>query len=235
MTTGYLWETARHFSQIVLLIETLQHRLSGRDAFVAGNMFLYFSIERGRPAKAVGPDVFVALDVPSVRERERKSWLVWKEHKVPDVVIELLSDSTAAYDRTDKKFLYQDEMQVPEYFYADPFSDEIAGFELIDGQYRQIVPDAQGRLVSKKLGLALGLWYGTYSELASDWWRFYTLDGEAIPTPAEAERGEREAAQQQAEQAQQQAEQAQQHAAELEALLARYKAQFGDIGEASPS
>jgi Uma2 family endonuclease len=38
----------------------------------------------------------VVLDVP---RRERKSWVVWEEEKAPDVVIELLSESTAKKDK----------------------------------------------------------------------------------------------------------------------------------------
>lgn len=32
-----------------------------------------------------------------------KSWVVWQEGKAPDLVIELLSDSTASYDKNQKK------------------------------------------------------------------------------------------------------------------------------------
>jgi Uma2 family endonuclease len=33
----------------------------------------------------------------------RKSWVVWQEGKVPNIVIELLSDTTANHDKSDKK------------------------------------------------------------------------------------------------------------------------------------
>jgi len=39
-----------------------------------------------------GPDVQVVLDVP---KGIRDNWIVWKEGKDPDVVIELLSKNTA--------------------------------------------------------------------------------------------------------------------------------------------
>jgi Uma2 family endonuclease len=94
---GEPMETGRHRMQMELLITALQPWLSRRgDAYVAGNMFVYFSPLQVRNYDFKGPDVFVALDVDP---RERKSWVVWEEGKGPDVVIELLSASTAEYDK----------------------------------------------------------------------------------------------------------------------------------------
>lgn len=50
-----------------------------------------------------GSDMFVVLDVP---RKERKSWVLWEEEKAPDVVIELLSESTAQKDKEEKKLIY---------------------------------------------------------------------------------------------------------------------------------
>jgi Uma2 family endonuclease len=55
----------------------------------------------------------------------------WEEEKTPDVVIELLSDSTAEADKGEKKLISQNRMRVPEYFWYDPFnSEDRAGFRL---------------------------------------------------------------------------------------------------------
>jgi hypothetical protein len=180
-------------------------------------MFVYFSLEQVRNQDFRGPDFFAVLDVP---KRERKSWVVWQEGKGPDVVIELLLESTAAVDKGEKKQVYQDCLQVPEYFWFDPFSAEWAGFALRHGVYEPIAEDAQGRLCSKKLELALVRWDGSYHEVEARWLRWATLAGELLPTPQEALAHE-----------QRQAEAAQQRAAELEALLARYRARFGEDPE----
>lgn len=66
------------------------------------------------------------------------------------MVIELLSDSTAAQDKGEKKAIYQDRLRVPEYFWFDLFSGEWAGFSLRCGEYQAIAEDVQGR---KVLGL----------------------------------------------------------------------------------
>ena len=97
-------------------------------------------------------DYFVVLDV---EHRARKSWVVWQEGKGPDVVIEFLSETTTEIDRTVKKQVYQDEVRVPEYFWYDLETGELAGFALREGGYEPILPDEAGRLPSRRLGLTL--------------------------------------------------------------------------------
>jgi hypothetical protein len=150
--------------------------------------------------------------------REHKSWVVWQEGKGPDVVIELLSERTAALDKGEKKQIYQECLRVPEYFWFDPFSAEWAGFALQEGVYQPLVPDAQERLVSQRVGLALVRWEGAYQGVSARWLRWATLEGPLLPTGSEL-----------AERAQQQATAAQAQATELETLLARYRERFGEL------
>jgi Uma2 family endonuclease len=229
---GMPMESQRHVLQMQLLIDPLRLFWAERqDIFVGGNMFIYFSLDQVRQQDFRGPDVFVVRDVP---KRERKSWVVWQEGKGPDVVIELLSASTAARDKGEKKAVYQNCLRVPEYFWFDPFSGEWAGFALHEGVYEAIAVDAQDRLISQQLGLALVRWQGLYQEISARWLRWATLEGALLPTPQEAaEQAQRQAAeaQRQAAEAQRQASGAQHRAAALEALLARYRERFGDIAE----
>lgn len=97
---GVPMETPRHKFQLDLLMDGLWFWLEGRsDGYVGGNMFMYYSMEQVRNQDFKGPDFFVVLGVP---KRERRSWVVWEEGKAPDVVIELLSKSTAKQDKTAK-------------------------------------------------------------------------------------------------------------------------------------
>ncbi len=107
------------------------------------------------------------------------------------MIIEILSDSTAATDRGKKKELYQDTFRTPDYFWFDPKSLEFAGFHLIDGKYHPIQPTQQGWLWSQQLELYLGIHEKTL--------RFFTAEGELVPTEAEYERQQKELAQQRAE------------------------------------
>ncbi|CCI27539.1 conserved hypothetical protein [Microcystis aeruginosa PCC 9809] len=109
----------------------------------------------------------------------RRSWVVWREEgKYPNLIIEILSDSTAKVDREEKKQIYQDIFRTPDYFWFDPESREFQGFTLISGQYQPIAPNPQGWLWSQQLGLYLGL--------SANKLRYFTPEGELVPTPAEA-------------------------------------------------
>ena len=223
---GMPMETQRHVMQLQLLMDPLRVLWEGRqDVYVGGNMFVYFSLEQVRNKDFRGPDFFVALDVS---KRERKSWVVWAEGKGPDVVIELLSDSTAAQDKGEKKDVYQNCLRVPEYFWFDPFSAEWAGFMLHHGRYEAIPEDSQGRLVSQTLGLALVRWEGVYHEVEARWLRWATLAGVLLPTPQEiAAEAQRYAAemQRQATEAQCHAAEAQHQAAEMQRQAAEMQRQ----------
>lgn len=182
-------ESERHRLQMNLLIESLRlHWVDRQDFFVGGNMFVYYSLEQTRGKSFRGPDVFVALGVE--KERERKSWVVWEEAKAPDVIIELLSPRTATADRTSKKEIYQNALRVPEYYWFDPLSGELAGFALRQGRYEPIAPDDQNRLVSDALQLALTVHTGNYQDHGGQWLRWQTLGGQTLL--AGEERAERE-------------------------------------------
>jgi hypothetical protein len=136
------------------------------------------------------------------------------------VVIELLSENTVGIDKGEKKRVYQDQLKVTEYFWYDPFTEELAGFQLQGGVYVPIEPDVEGGLVSKRLGLKLVKWEGKYAGVDAVWLRWATREGELLPTEEEL-----------AEQAEQLARQQKQRVDELEALLARYRERFGEVPE----
>src|SRR6187402_3398992 len=94
-------ETAFHHAQGHVLIDSLGLAWKERsDFYVAGNMFVYFSEHQVKRNDFRGPDVFVVL---GTERKPRKSWVVWEEGgKLPDVVIEVTSDTTRAVDRGDK-------------------------------------------------------------------------------------------------------------------------------------
>jgi Uma2 family endonuclease len=200
---GIPMETPRHKFQMEMLIDTLFPWISQRpDGFVNGNMFVYYSPEQVKNEDFRGPDLFVVLGVPKT---ERLSWVVWEEGKQPDLVIELLSESTKVKDKNQKKLIYQNSLCVPEYFWFDPFNaEDWAGFYLNGEVYQQISPNSQNQLVSRALGLALVRWEGFYREINATWLRWSTLDGELLPTSQEFIQQEK----QQVEQEKQRAEQA---------------------------
>jgi Uma2 family endonuclease len=181
---GVPMETQRHKMQMDLLLETLYPWLAARDnGYIGGNMFVYYSSSQLKNQDFKGPDFFAVLDVPKA---ERKSWVLWEEGKSPDVVIELLSKSTAEQDKNGKKLVYQDQMRVPEYFWCDPFDPaDWRGFRLVGGVYQDMELDVDNRYISEKLGLALVRWSGDYNDVEAVWLRWETLAGVLMPTKSE--------------------------------------------------
>lgn len=185
---GIPMETQRHKLQMDILIDTLQPWLANRpDGYVGGNMFVYFSQAQVRDRDFRGPDFFAVVGVP---KGERKSWVVWQEGKQPNVVIELLSESTANVDKTEKKEIYQNKLKVPEYFWYDPFKpQDFAGFKLDNNNvYQPLKPNATGNFFSQELGLSLVRWQGVYRDVSAVWLRWATIDGVLLPTEGEIAR-----------------------------------------------
>lgn len=236
-------ETHWHVNQISLFTELVEQAMTERgrnDYFVGGNMFVYYSYEQAHAIAADindrrhyrGPDIFY---VGGVEARSgQKCWVVWEEGRYPEVIVELLSPSTARTDRTVKKDLYARVFRTPEYFLQDPYQGKLEGFRLTGAVYQPIAPNAKGRLWSERLGLELGLWHGIYRRDENTWVRLFDRDGRLVPTSderAEAERQSAEAERQLAEVASQRAEVASQ-LAEAERQRAEAESQRADAAEA---
>ncbi|MGF1538713.1 MAG: Uma2 family endonuclease [Elainellaceae cyanobacterium] len=176
-------ESSLHLDQILLLLSCLNFFWKDRsNYFAAGNLTVYFSPNQRKSEDFRGPDFFVVL---GAEKRPRKSWVVWEEDgKYPNVIVELLSDSTAKTDRGLKKEIYQDIFRTLDYFWFDPSSLEFEGFHLVEGRYEPIEPDEQGRRWSHQLALFLGVYDGQL--------RFFMPDGALVPTPEEALEMERQ-------------------------------------------
>lgn len=95
----------------------------------------------------------------------------------PDLIIELLSDSTAQTDKHLKKELYQNRFRTPEYFWFSPETLEFEGFRWVNQRYEPIAPNPAGWRWSGALGLFLGVQDGLL--------RYFRATGELVLTPAE--------------------------------------------------
>ena len=169
-------ETELHLRQIILLFKCLEWLWRDRkDFYAAGNLTIYYSQNKRKTENFRGPDFFVVLDT---ERKVRKSWVVWEEDgKYPNVIVEILSESTANTDKEAKKKLYQNTFRTPDYFWFDPYTLEFAGFLLVGGKYQPIEPNEQGYLWSQQLELYLGIHEGLL--------RYFTAEGTLVPTPEE--------------------------------------------------
>jgi Uma2 family endonuclease len=212
-------ESDWHTRELPLLRHLLRQAMAdqGRTDFFAGaNIFVYYSVEQARevaeemakglPWRAFrGPDVFWVGDVDPRPERE--AWIAWEEDgRLPDVVFEMLSRSTAKKDRTEKRDLYARVFGTAEYFLYEPKRRKLEGLRLAGRFYQPIEPDESGRLWSEQLGASVGLWHGEVEGKQDDWVRLFRPDGSLIPTEAEAKHQRAEAEHQRAEAEHQRAE-----------------------------
>jgi Uma2 family endonuclease len=171
---GEPMETSRHREQMNLLIDSLKaYWKKSRRYYVGGNMFLHFRLNALK--KFRGPDFFLVTDVD---DRERKSWVVWQEGmRFPDVIIELLSDSTRKTDKSEKKELYEQVFRTSEYYIYDPFSQEFTGYRLSGGRYKTVKPDKENKIYSP----GAELWLAVRDERL----RWMTVDGYILPSDEE--------------------------------------------------
>lgn len=188
---GEPMESPWHRDNMMLLLDSINtHWRDRTDFYAGGNMFVYFSTERVFGRDFRGPDFFVVKGVE--RHRPRVSWVVWDEGgKRPDLIVELLSPTTAGIDRGVKKVLYESVFRTHEYFTYDPLADRLDGWRLATGAgYEPIAPDGAGRVWSRQLDLALGTWDGTYNHTQARWLRMFDAAGTVVPTGQETVEGE---------------------------------------------
>ena len=170
-------ESSLHYMQLLLLVTCLEWAWRERDDFFVGaNLTIYFSRQQLKKHDFRGPDLFL---VKNTTRLPRKSWVVWEEDgRYPDLIIELLSDSTADNDRNLKRDLYAERFHTPEYFYFSPDTLEFAGLRLNINKYEPITPNTEGWLWSEVLGFFLGIHEGQL--------RYFSIEGSLMLSPQEA-------------------------------------------------
>jgi Uma2 family endonuclease len=201
-------ESNRHRIAMNTLIRSLQEAWSERnDFFTGGNMFVYYNSAQARNRDFRGPDFFVVLDVDGTVSRQ--GWVVWDEGgRYPDVIVELMSPSTAGVDTGIKKGIYERTFRTRDYFVFDPFDPaSLQGWRLdANFRYQSIAPNERGWLWSETLGFWLGTWEGTIEREIAVWLRFYDEAGNLVPLPEEAYVAQAQEERQRAEQEKQRAD-----------------------------
>lgn len=225
-------ETKRHRIAMNVLIRSLEHAWNDRnDFFTGGNMFIYYSRIQARNRDFRGPDFFAVLGVDGTTSRQ--GWVVWDEEgRYPDVIVELMSPSTANIDTGVKKDLYEQVFRTRDYFVFNPFDpNSLQGWRLNGSlRYQELERNQQGWLWCQTLGMWLGRWEGTVERETTVWLRFYDESGNLILLPEEAAQQQANAAQQQADAAQQQANAAQQQAEQERLRADRLAAKLQELG-----
>jgi Uma2 family endonuclease len=97
-------ESDFHRDQIDLFIRILLWWWRDRtDAYIYGNLTIYYNQDKLKTHDFRGADFFVVL---GAEKRDRKSWVVWGENGLyPHFILEIVSPSTKRVDKQLKKEL----------------------------------------------------------------------------------------------------------------------------------
>jgi Uma2 family endonuclease len=209
-----LAESYTHLYAILTTLEVLKQYLSGRQATVLADQFLYYA--EGFPRIRVAPDVMVIFDVaPGGRD----NYKIWEEGQVPKVIFEITSKGTKNQDLEFKKILYE-QLGVSEYWLFDPkgewIKEKLKGYRLQEDTY-QLITDGRSEPLQLRLVIE--------GELIG----FYREDtGEKLLIPDELAQAlaQETTARQDAEA---KLEETQQILADTQNLLQQYREQFGDL------
>ena len=238
-------ETELQYVPLTDTVSALRVRYHGRsDVYIAGDMLIYYRMNR--PEFSVAPDVYAVFG--ALGNHPRDSWLVWREGKAPDFVMEIASQSTWQRDRDAKRDIYAG-MGVTEYWRYDPtgrfFTPALVGERLVGGTYRRLplATDAAGvlRCHSGILELDIcvlpGLELRLYDPAAEEWLRTHQETADALRSSetalrrSENARRESENARRASESARQ-TETAARRAAESE--VAQLRAQLRQLQQSQP-
>jgi Uma2 family endonuclease len=150
-----------HDLQPQLLSRTLQLRHYTQDqCFTASDLNLYYDAEHLRWYKR--PDWFLVVGVPRLYEGRdlRRSYVVWQEGQVPQVVVEFLSPGT---EQEDLGRFYDPSAQIPEPegAIAPPLETAVVPSETPSGQ--RIRPPQKFELYERQLQVPHYLVYSRYT------------------------------------------------------------------------
>ncbi|MBM3223231.1 MAG: Uma2 family endonuclease [Candidatus Tectomicrobia bacterium] len=152
---------------------------AGRPFLVMANVGL-FMVPRN---PAIVPDVLLSLDVTAHPDWwVIRSYFVWEYGKVPDVVIEIVSN-TKGGEKSTKRIQYA-QAGIPYYIIYDPDQylqgDVLEVYELLAGVYVR-----RPETWLPNVGLGVTQWEGSFEGFAGTWLRWCDQNGVVIPTGAE--------------------------------------------------
>ena len=91
-----------HRKEMVRTLDIFEvHFHRKQDVYVSGDIFLYYV--KGEPDAVISPDILISFGLD---KKDRPTYKVWEEGKVPEFVMEFSSEKTYDKDLTIKKDTY---------------------------------------------------------------------------------------------------------------------------------
>ncbi len=173
-------------SQRQLLTETLRYNfktLNGKPFQVYSNVGFYSDYKK----KADVPDVMLCLDFPGIKgspyDSDNLSFHTWVVGKLPEVVIEIVTDHRGSEDG-DKMDHYRS-LPIQYYVIFDP-EEKLEGGVLRVFRFEALKYVPSDPKMLGGVGLGLTLWNGKYDGTDVSWLRWTDGKGNVIPTGQEA-------------------------------------------------
>ncbi len=168
-----------------LLIESLYSSWGGskktREFLIDANIGIFYDPNES----AIVPDVFLSLDVTLAKDcwqKENRSYFTHIFGKVPEVVIEIVSN-TEGNEESSKLQIYA-QLEIPHYVIFDPqkllTNETLRIYQLVNNQYKK-----QENTWLASAGLGLMLWEGVYEDIEEVWLRWRNRNGDLILTGVE--------------------------------------------------
>lgn len=131
------------------------------------------------------PDWYLILGVPPMLAgKRRRSYVMWKERKVPLIAIEYVSgDGSEERDRTPqtgKFWVYEHEIQIPYYAIYEAEWSRLEVNRLVNRIYEKCEPNERGHYPIAPLGVELGIWDGVIANMDGPWLRWWDANGNLL-------------------------------------------------------
>ena len=216
---GEIVENFRETPQNILLDEGIWpvlEQLHPDHHFALGHdCGIYWRLADPLEKGAVCPDWFYVPGVPpDLDGHYRRSYVLWKEHVPPAVLIEYSSeDGGKERDQTPyegKFWIYEQAVRGGYYAIFVVETGELEVHKLESGRYRRLKPNEHGRYRIEPFGVDLGVWHGFFLNEVAPWLRWYDAEGILLPIGqerAEVERQRTEVERQRADRERSRAEQ----------------------------
>jgi hypothetical protein len=154
---------------------------------------------------AEAPDWFYIPHVPpTVDGQIRRSYVLWKETTIPLIALEFVSgNGVEERDQTPVKgkfWVYERAIQILFYGIYEVSKAKVEVYQLVNGRYQKMTPNARGHYPIEPLKVELGIWQGEYQNQEFPWLRWWDAEGKLLLTSQEQIEQERQRAERLAEQ-----------------------------------
>jgi len=159
----------------------------GRYLVGADSAIYYRVVKPFEKSKCVAPDWFYVPGVTQVNPagRKRKSYLLW-ENRPPLIAIEYASNGGAEErDPTPdegKFWAYESQIRPAYYAIFVPTVAQLEVYELVRDQFVPMRPNEAGRYPIVPMRMELGIWEGTIERTEDVWLRWWSMEGELLPS-----------------------------------------------------